>query len=184
MPAKKQITREKILAAAMALLRRAGLEAVSVTALAKELGCSTQPIYLSFPGMDALRAALGPLAVEALLAEITPPSGEQPPCLYGTAYLCFAQREKKLFQYLFLRPNAFAELRASLDPVMGAGIRSLQARFGLDWEAAHFLHDQLWMTAHGIASMIATDFCGWDMDKAARMLASAEEALFRKYGAS
>lgn len=41
MPAKKQITKEKILAAAMKILKKDGMEAVNVKRLAKELNCST-----------------------------------------------------------------------------------------------------------------------------------------------
>ena len=40
-----------------------GTEAVNVKSLAAELGCSTQPIYLSFDNMDALRKELIPTAV-------------------------------------------------------------------------------------------------------------------------
>ena len=63
MPAKKQITREMILHTALKLLKDRGCEAVNVKCLARELGCSTQPVYLSFSGMDELRAELIPLAV-------------------------------------------------------------------------------------------------------------------------
>ena len=49
MPAKKQVTKEMILTAALELLREGGIEAVNVKALAHRLNCSTQPIYLSFP---------------------------------------------------------------------------------------------------------------------------------------
>ena len=58
MPAKKQIPRDKILAAAFELLREGGIEAVNVKALARRLNCSTQPIYLSFSRMEELRSAL------------------------------------------------------------------------------------------------------------------------------
>lgn len=48
MPAKKQVTKEMILGAALRVLMEGGTEAVNVKSLAAELGCSTQPIYLSF----------------------------------------------------------------------------------------------------------------------------------------
>ena len=58
MPAKKQVTREMILAAAVELLREGGSGAVQVKALAHKLNCSTQPIYSAFESMDALHTAL------------------------------------------------------------------------------------------------------------------------------
>lgn len=64
MPAKKQITKDMILTAALKLLKQDGFEAVTIKGLAKELKCSTQPIYLSFTGMDELRNELIPLAIK------------------------------------------------------------------------------------------------------------------------
>ena len=40
------------------------------------------------------------------------------------------------------------------------------------------------MHAHGIASMIATDFCDWNMEKVGRMLESCKHAFTKKYVAS
>ena len=37
------------------------MEAVNIKALAKELHCSTQPVYLSFASMDELREELIPI---------------------------------------------------------------------------------------------------------------------------
>ena len=62
MPAKKQITKDMILGAALKLLKEQGYDAVNIKQLSKELGCSTQPVYLSFSGMEDLRKELLPLA--------------------------------------------------------------------------------------------------------------------------
>ena len=62
MPAKKQVTGEMILSAALKLLREKGYEAVNIKQLSDALGCSTQPIYLSFSGMEELRKKLTPAA--------------------------------------------------------------------------------------------------------------------------
>ena len=53
--------------------------------------------------------------------------------------------------------------------------------YHIDHEEADILHDQLWMHAHGIASMIATGFCSWDMAKAEAMLADCRRAFTQKY---
>ena len=55
MPARKTVPREVILSCAMELLETEGSGALNARSLAKRLGCSTQPIYLSFAGMDDLR---------------------------------------------------------------------------------------------------------------------------------
>lgn len=181
MPAKKQITKDMILSAALEMLKAGGMETVNVKALAKRLNCSTQPIYLSFDNMDALRAEVTVLVVEEFLRRIQADREEGE--LYGMAYIRFAQEEKQLFRFLFLRRNAFSELREALAPMMDRAIDRLMERYHIDREEAHHFHDQLWVHTHGIASMVATDFCDWDMDKAQRMLAECEQYLSRKYGA-
>lgn len=180
MPAKKQITKEMILSAALEMLRSGGMEAVNVTALSKQLNCSTQPIYLSFDNMDALRAELASLAVDTFLKKMECDGGTAN--LYGMAYIKFAKEEKELFRFLFMRQNSYAELREALLPIMHRSISLLMDEYQIDWEEAHHFHDQLWVHTHGIASMIATDFCDWNMDKVQKMLTECKLYLSRKYG--
>ena len=58
MPPKVRFTREAVTDAAFALVRAQGQEALNARAIARQLGCSTQPLYRTMPGMDALRAAV------------------------------------------------------------------------------------------------------------------------------
>lgn len=180
MPAKKQITKEMILSTALEMLRLGGMEAVNVKALAKQLNCSTQPIYLSFDNMDALRAELSSLAVDTFLKKMECDGGTAN--LYGMAYIKFAHEEKALFRYLFMRQNAFSELREALAPIIDGSISQIMEQYHIEQEEAHHFHDQLWVHTHGIASMIATDFCDWNMDKVQKMLAECRQYLSRKYG--
>lgn len=176
MPAKKQITKETILNTAFEMLRTGGMDAVNIKALAQRLGCSTQPIYLSFDNMAALRSELSSMAVETFVKQ----SGSAN--LYGMTYIQFAQKEKALFRFLFMRENAFVELREAFAPMMEASILRLMKEYSLDHEEAHYFHDQLWVHTHGIASMIAMDFCDWNLEKAERMFLECEKYLSRKYG--
>ncbi len=183
MPAKKQVTREMILAAALKLLREQGYEAVNLKQLAKALDCSTQPVYLSFSGMDELRRELTPLAVAEFERYMKAGNEDGVVCLYGMRYIAFAKEEPYLFRFLFMRSNAFSEIRQVLLPMIERSIEKLMAAYHIGHEETDILHDQLWMHAHGIASMIATDFCDWDMDKVERMLAECKRAFTAKYEA-
>jgi len=182
MPAKKQITKEMILSASLELLRKGGIEAVNIKALARELNCSTQPVYLSFPGMNELRSELTAKAVEFFTREIDGPdsSGSD---LFGMSYIHFAMTEKELFRYLFMRPNALSEIKEALAPMMERSISGLMAEYKISHAEADHLHDQLWMHAHGIASMIATDFCVWDPRKIEGMLKECRICFTKKYEA-
>jgi len=169
MPAKKQVTKEMILTAALELLREGGIEAVNVKALAHKLNCSTQPIYLSFPGMNELRLELTKKAIDFFIQSMEQ-SDTSRSDLFGMSYIHFAKDEKELFRYLFMRSNALTEIKEALTPMMEHSITALMDQYHISHSEADYLHDQLWMHAHGIASMVATDFCTWDMKKIVKML--------------
>lgn len=82
-----------------------------------------------------------------------------------------------------MRTNAFSEIRQALLPMIERSIEALMDTYHINHEEADILHDQLWMHAHGIASMIATDFCDWDMEKVSMMLADCKRAFTEKYEA-
>jgi AcrR family transcriptional regulator len=67
------LSRERIAAAAMALVDREGLSALSTRRLGEELGCEAMSIYHHFPGKAHLMDAL----VDLMLAEARVPSAEQ-----------------------------------------------------------------------------------------------------------
>ena len=183
MPAKKQITKDMILHAALKLLEEQGYEAVNIKQLAEELGCSTQPIYLSFSGMEDLRNALIPLAVREFETHMKNSSKDGAVHLYDMNYIHFAKAEPRLFCFLFMRSNAFSEIKQALLPIIECSLEELMRTYSIGREEADILHDQLWMHAHGIASMIATNFCSWNMEKVCRMLADCKRAFTEKYEA-
>ena len=183
MPAKKQVTKEMILDAALRVLMEHGTEAVNVKNIAAELHCSTQPIYLSFDNMDALRRELVPAAVNKFAKLMQQECGTEQVHLYGIEYVRFALQQPELFRFLFMRPQAFAEMKQVLLPIIERSIDELMEQCRIDRTAADELHDQLWMHTHGIAAMTATNYCDWDMDKAQRMLNRCQKALTKEYEA-
>ena len=182
MPAKKQVPKERILTAALGLLKTQGYEAVNIKQLANALGCSTQPIYLSFSGMEELRMELTPLAVAEFQKYMSGEAGNAVR-LYDLRYIQFSKDEPHLFRFLFMRPNAFVEIKQALLPMIEEAIAELMDTYHIDHTEADLLHDQLWMHAHGIASMIATNFCEWDLAKVKRMLADCQHTFMQKYEA-
>lgn len=58
MPPKTKVSKEEILSAAVELVRQNGENALNARNIARNLGCSTQPIFSNFIGMDELRAAV------------------------------------------------------------------------------------------------------------------------------
>ena len=128
--------------------------------------------------MDDLRKELVPIAVQRFKDFMT--EGEAF-SLYGEKYIAFAEKEKNLFRFLFLRKEAFPEIKELLNPEIEKNIKTLMETYGISHEEADKLHDHLWMHAHGIASMIATDFCHWDRKKAVSMIEESKEVFLSAY---
>ena len=82
MPAARRISRDEIIDAAVEVLRDGGFSAVNARSVAKKLGCSTQPIYLSFKSMDELKTALTERAIAQHTQRVARPrrvlSGQHP----------------------------------------------------------------------------------------------------------
>lgn len=181
MPAKKKITHDMILEAALELLKEQGYEAVTIKQLASKLKCSTQPVYLSFSGMDELRNELIPLAVKEFEIFMKNRDKEGLIRLYDMNYIDFAKKEPELFCFLFMRANAFEEIKSIIFPMIERAIKELMDIYNISYEAADSLHDNMWMHTHGIASMIATNFCDWNMEKVKHMLEESKHAFTKKY---
>lgn len=175
MPAKKKITKERILHTALSMLEKNGYDTVNVKSLAAKLDCSTQPIYLSYRNMAELRQAL----CEAAVQKFTDAIG-QDGCLYGMEYIRFAKENRNLFRFLFMRRNAFSEMKRALSSVIERSVQELMRTYHLSHQEAEWKHDQLWMHSHGIASMLVTDFCDWDMEKAENMVEEAQRLVLQR----
>ena len=73
-----RIPKDQILDSALKMLIRDGYEALNIKTLAKELGCSTQPISWHFGSMPNLRRELTEAAFAYANAKIMPPKGAMP----------------------------------------------------------------------------------------------------------
>ncbi len=163
MPPKKSVTREDILTGAMALFRERGMEELGVRELARYLGCSTQPIYLSFSGLDALCEALVGRMWEIYISFIKH-DGEDasvPPYKrMGLGYIRFAREESAIFRYLFMRPVTPQDPLA--DASFTDAVAVVERQLGLSHADAERFHVEQWLFIHGIASMLASGYLALD----------------------
>lgn len=116
MPAAKRISKEAIIDAAAAVLRIGGFEAINARSVAEALGCSTQPIYLSFRNMEELKSALTQRAIEQHTQRVRESLRAHEGCdsrysSYGMGFVQFAAQEKQLFRWLYLEDNQPGRLR-------------------------------------------------------------------------
>lgn len=183
MPAKKQVSKEEIVKAAQDILRKDGLEAINARNLAKALKCSTQPIYLSFKGMEELKTAVLYSANEVYLQYIQKEmeKSEYPPYkASGMAYIRFAKEEKNLFKVLFMRERTKLQMEDE-KKYSNIWIQGISQKTGFDEETAYKLYMEMWFLGHGIAAMIVTSYFDPDWDVISQMLSDVYLGLVLKY---
>lgn len=185
MPPKIKVTEEDIINAAIHMVREKGAESLNARDLAKKLGCSVHPIFRTYNSMEGLRTAVYKKA-ENIYNECMLSAGEHNGDGFlhmGLAYIDFAKNEKNLFKLLFMS-DAFRE--QSIMNIAGTTegddevLEMLCQRTGLSKKAAQELYAGIWLTAHGIASMLATNNCRFSDEENRRLLNNSFMGLILK----
>ena len=185
MPPKIRYSKAEILHAAFKLTREKGAEAVNARSIAKELGCSTQPIFRAFQNMDNIHAEIRSMSME-LYNIYMMRSGTQAKTAYmeaGLAYVTFAREEPEIFRLLFMcdrSGNGAAEAVHQLTPDFIIDI--VMNRTGLDRETARRFHSQIWIYMHGLATMITTRYIDVSQEQIESMMEEIYQAMGKLYG--
>ena len=102
MPRKNLFTRDMFINAAFRSSGRRATTSFSARSLARELGCSTMPVYSYLKSMKTLVNDLEEKAVDLMVTYQTTSSTGQPFLDMGHGYVLFARNEKNLFRFLFM----------------------------------------------------------------------------------
>lgn len=184
MPRKTVIFKKDIIKAAVELVRSDGYESLNARALAKALGCSTQPIFSNFSSMDDLMKSVLEATLDVyndfIRREFERESGYPPYKTNGMAYIRFAIEEKNLFRLLFMRDRTNEP-----DPVEKSTFTDvlplIMKATGLSEDQAAMFHLEMWTCVHGIAVMAATSYYKWDEELASRAMTDIYQGLIRRF---
>jgi len=174
MPPQIKISETAILDAAMEITRNKGISGVNARELASVLECSVQPVFRCFQSMENLKQVLYRKAEELFDGRMQKGvvSHEIPFLGMGLAYIKFAQTEKNLFKFLFMSDEFKG--RSVLGMIRGDEnkeiIRMIAGMTGLDLKKAERLFLSIWLTTHGIASLMATNDCDFNEKQIAGLL--------------
>lgn len=166
MPAIKKISKEAIIDAAVDVLREGGASAINARNVAKKLGCSTQPIYLSFQNMDDLKAAVTQRAIalhthhvrewlHILDADGSCYREHSHYSSYGIGFVKFAAQEKHLFRWLYLEGKQLGPYQD--DVLLPEIIAAIVNEYGYTKELAEKLHKDMAYYSYGLALLANTD---------------------------
>lgn len=184
MPPKTRITREAIISASLNIIRESGIECLGARAVAKNLGCSTQPIFDQFNSMEELKNAVMLAAYTVYREKISfaLKSQEYPPYkASGLAYIHFARDERNLFRWLFMRDRSKENISDSFADDNREVIDIIKAKTGFTEETALMFHLENWVVVHGIASMLATEYLSLNNDTIDQILSDAFFGLLSRY---
>jgi AcrR family transcriptional regulator len=162
MPPKVKFSKDEIVSAAVAIVRRKGIDALTAREVAAELGVSTRPIFTYFDSMEQLRAEVYGYAKSLYQDYILRGLAEPIPNLgVGVNYIRFAREEPGLYRLLFLtKPDkaiggAAEALKLSQDLVR----ESVMQIYHMDAATADSYFRDLWLIAFSFATLIVTDEC-------------------------
>ena len=161
MPAKNLFKRNTLLEAAFKIVRTKGWERLSARSLAKELECSTMPIYSYIKSMKRLEKELGKKAINLLLAYQTTKRTDQAFFDMGLGYVLFAKQEKNLFRFLFGRGTRGGKYWNKRSILKEIAFRTLIQKMmgdpifeGFDEEGLNNILTKMWIFVHGLGVLI------------------------------
>lgn len=183
MPPKLKYSKELIEQTAKAIVERDGIECLSHRSIAKELGCSTQPIMSNFSTMDDVRLAVRKLADDDITEHVKKGMMGHKYAMDGAvfSYIEYAENHPNLFLFLVLDGRNKAHgplLLTTLDPK--PLIDDLATSTNLNSEGLKRLYTHCWLFAHGIATTVATGVCKLNKDEIAEYIFTAAHGAAAK----
>ena len=159
MPTKIKISKDMILDAAFEIVRKDGMEKLSNRELANKLKCSIRPIYYQFENVEQMQKELY-MKIEQYFYKFLLDNMIEGIPQYkqvGINYIKFANKEKKLFQTLFmsdtgLTPDAFVS-KAGKD--YKEIEKLVRISTNLKDDDIKDFHTKMWIFSHGIATLVA-----------------------------
>lgn len=183
MPPRIRITKENIIDRAVEIVREQGMDNLNARSLAKELGCSVQPIFRAFASMGELKKEVFNSIVEYYQRFLRESISEKDGLVgLEMAYIRFAREEKSFFRLLHMSDRlGLKETEEFTSVGINKEIIDVMAKMtGLSPEQATKLYLGAFYTAHGIASMIATNHCEFKDEEIKSIMESVFDGMVMK----
>ena len=162
MAPKNKFSKEKMVEAALQVVRDKGIDGLTAKTLADELGTSTQPVFTAFGSMDAVRQEVYAAAVRVYDDYADAGLKEKVPFLgVGMQYIRFAREEPELYRLLFLTRMQDQEYSAmkSMRHLQELVRPTLVSIYHITAEEADLYFRDLWFVVHSLSTLIVTGDC-------------------------
>lgn len=181
MPTKVRITKNMILDTAFDIARSGGLEDVSNREIASRLGCSIRPIYYQFKNTDELKGELYAKIEKYFYTYLMDNMRDDIPPYkqVGINYIRFAREESHLFRILFmsetnLLPMGFV---TKDEDDFRKLAKFIKFSTKLSDDDIKTFHVRMWLFAHGIASLVASNTVVFSDTQIEKLLSYEFQAL-------
>jgi len=175
MPPKPKFTKEEIVAAALELVSKNGIESLTARELSLYLGSSARPIFTVFKSMDEVAQAVREAAMDKYEEFVSKALDYFPEFKkYGMQMIAFSKQEPKLFQLLFMTENNSAKSFEDVFPILGKTAKTcieiIERDYKLEPDMAMLLFEHAWIHSFGICVMCAMGTCRFTDDEISEML--------------
>ena len=181
MPTNVRITKNMILDTAFDIARSGGLEDVSNREIASRLGCSIRPIYYQFKNTDELKGELYAKIEKYFYTYLMDNMRDDIPPYkqVGINYIRFAREESHLFRILFmsetnLLPMGFV---TKDEDDFRELAKFIKFSTKLSDDDIKTFHVRMWLFAHGIASLLASNTVVFSDTQIEKLLSYEFQAL-------
>ena len=180
MAPKNKFSKEKMVEAALQVVRDKGIDGLTAKTLADELGTSTQPVFTAFGSMDAVRQEVYAAAVRVYDDYADAGLKEKVPFLgVGMQYIRFAREEPELYRFLFLtraqdqKYSAMMSMRHLQELVRP----TLMNVYHITAEEADLYFRDLWFVVHSLSTLIVTGDCPYSDRKIGQILTGVSVSI-------
>ena len=161
MPPVRKITKEDIIKKSLSIVNEEALTSLNARRLAKELMCSTQPIFSQFKNMEELNSAVVDEIYNIFDKYMLKENYNH--LVYkdiGLNYIHFAKEYPNYFKILFqsdkkLKARSFVELTGPSKRIF----ETIQKQTGLSNEEVIKFHIKMWFYVNGIANLVSNNTC-------------------------
>lgn len=182
MPPKPKFTKDEIVAAALGVVSRQGIDGLTAQALGNALGSSARPIFTIFNTMKGVQDEVR-IAAMKCFESFNPAAGTDMPIFkqVGVKMVLFGLQEPKLYQLLFMQENnsnlSFDDVFGELGSTAQLCIDAICKDYGLSMENAKFLFENVWIYTFGIGVLCATKACRFSEEELGQMLTTQFQAM-------
>ena len=173
MPPKSKINKQDILTSSLEIIRKSGFEEVNARSIAKEMNCSTNPIFRVYKNMDELKEEL----IEEIYKyyrEFTDIYVDENDELYRVsyAYIEFARKEKNLFKAVYISDIGGQRTQSQIiqSSYNQNIIKKIEKQYQISFDEACQLFQNIRFYTHGIATYVLVDSISLSQEEVSELL--------------